>query len=83
MKMPRAETPIYAWSVEELPEVIKASDEVRIVHCQEAIHVYAKPNTRLKDILSLLHDFFPQQDVALFELMLNRKAEIPEEDESE
>ncbi|MNY09743.1 hypothetical protein D3C86_1426790 [compost metagenome] len=70
---------MYAWSVEKLPEVLKVSDEILIVHNEEAVQIFAKPLTRLSDILAMLYEHFSHLGYVPFELIPNADRAKPAE----
>lgn len=83
MKKPWEETHVYAWSVGRLPEVLKVSDEILIVHNEEAVHIFTKPLTRLNDILDTLYEHFSHLGYVPFELMANADRTHPSSGDEE
>ena len=77
MNKPR-ETRVYAWSVDELPEVIRVSDDILLVHCKDLVQVFARPDTKLNDVLKTLHEHFPRLGFVPLELMSNGRTSSPE-----
>ncbi|MNK91284.1 hypothetical protein D3C87_1113760 [compost metagenome] len=83
MKKPWEETHVYAWSVEKLPEILSVSDEMLIIHSEEAVQVFAKPLTRLSDILATLYEHFSHLGYVPFELIPNADETKPVEGDEE
>lgn len=69
---------VYAWSVDEMPGVIRVSDEILLVYQKDLIHVFAMPNTRLIDVLKTLQEHFPGLGYLPLELMAAGNPAPPE-----
>lgn len=74
---------VHAWPVDELPGVIRVSDEIMLVYQKDSIHVFAMPNTKLIDVLKTLQEHFPELGYLPLELMADGNPAPPEASKDE
>jgi hypothetical protein len=72
---------VYAWPVDEMPGIIKVSDEILLVYQKDLIHVFAMPNTKLIDVLKTLQEHFPRLGYLPLEFMADGNPTPPETEE--
>ena len=78
MKKVSEDAHVYAWPVDEMPGVLKASEEILLVYQKDLIHVFALPNTKLIDVLKTLQEHFPELGYLRLELKANDNSAPPE-----
>lgn len=69
MKKVSEDAHVYAWPVDEMPGILKVSDELLLVYQKDLIHVFAMPNTKLIDVLKTLQQHFPRLGYLPLEFM--------------